>query len=68
MASMVLFMNNGQSRLIRLVALRGDFPFYGTIETKPANSYELVKSGGHAMMDESLASQYEVSSGFHPRW
>jgi putative ABC transport system permease protein len=63
MASMVLFMNNGQSRLIRLVALRGDFPFYGTIETKPANSYDLVKSGGHAMMDESLASQYEVSSG-----
>ncbi len=63
MASMVLFMNNGQSRLIRLVALRGDFPFYGTIETMPANSYELVKSGGHAMMDESLASQYEVSSG-----
>lgn len=63
MASMVLFINSGQSRLIRLVALKGDFPFYGTIETKPTNTYELVKGGGHAMMDESLASQYEVSSG-----
>lgn len=63
MASMVLFINSGQSRLIRLVALKGDFPFYGAIETTPANSYELVKQGGYAMMDESLASQYEVSSG-----
>lgn len=63
MASMVLFMNNGQSRLIRLVALRGDFPFYGEIETMPENSYDLVKGGGYAMMDESLAGQYEVSSG-----
>ena len=63
MASMVLFMNNGQSRLIRLVALRGEFPFYGAIETLPENSYSLVKGGGYAMLDESLASQYEVSSG-----
>jgi putative ABC transport system permease protein len=62
MASMVLFLNNGQSRLIRLVALKGDFPFYGTIETKPANAYQKMKSGGYAMLDEALASQYEVSS------
>jgi putative ABC transport system permease protein len=63
MASMVLFLNNGQSRLIRLVALKGNFPFYGAIETKPTNSYEQMKSGRYAMLDESLASQYEVSSG-----
>jgi putative ABC transport system permease protein len=62
MASMVLFLNNGQSRLIRLVALKGDFPFYGAIETKPANAYQKMKSGGYAMLDEALASQYEVSS------
>jgi putative ABC transport system permease protein len=64
MASMVLFLNNNQSRLIRLVALRGNFPFYGSIETKPENAYELVqKKGKYAMLDETLASQYEVSSG-----
>jgi putative ABC transport system permease protein len=64
MASMVLFMNSGQSRLIRLVALRGDFPFYGTIETLPDDAYEKLKSRkGIALLDESLASQYEVSSG-----
>jgi putative ABC transport system permease protein len=62
MASMVLFLNNNQSRLIRLVALKGDFPFYGTIETKPADAYAKMKSGKFAMLDETLASQYEVSS------
>jgi putative ABC transport system permease protein len=62
MASMVLFLNNGQSRLIRLVALRGAFPFYGEIETKPGNAYASLKKGNYALLDETLASQYEVSS------
>jgi putative ABC transport system permease protein len=63
MASMVLFLNSGQSRLIRLVAFEGPFPFYGAIETLPADAYEKVKTGGYAMMDETLATQFEVSSG-----
>lgn len=62
MASMVLFPHNQKSRLIRLVALEGEFPFYGKIETLPADAYELMKRGGYAMLDETLASQYEVSS------
>jgi len=63
MASMVLFMHNQKSRLIRLVAMEGDFPFYGKIETLPLDAYEKMKRGGYAMLDETLASQYEVSSG-----
>ena len=63
MASMVLFYNNNQSRLIRLLAIDGPFPFYGELVTQPSNANELMKKGGYAMLDESLASQYEVSSG-----
>lgn len=63
MASMVLFLRNQQSRLIRVVALKGNFPFYGEIETKPLDAYKKVKDGGFAMLDESLASQFEVSTG-----
>jgi len=62
MASMVMFMNTQQSRLVKLTALQGDFPFYGELLTLPSNAYELVKTGRFAMMDESLASQYQVSS------
>lgn len=64
MASMVLFLNSGQSRLIRLVALGGPFPFYGEIKTFPDDTYEKLKSGEqYAMLDETLASQYSVSTG-----
>ncbi|MEJ7645702.1 MAG: FtsX-like permease family protein [Chryseolinea sp.] len=62
MASMVLFLNSGQSRLIRLVALSGPFPFYGAIETLPVDAYDKMKTGRYAMLDEGLASQFEVSS------
>jgi putative ABC transport system permease protein len=62
MASMVLFLHNNQSRLIRVVAFEGEFPFYGKIKTQPDNAYDQMKMGGYAMLDESLASQYEVSS------
>lgn len=63
MASMVLFVNSGQSRLIRLVSLEGDFPFYGSIETLPPSAYQKMRNEGYALLDETLASQYEVSSG-----
>lgn len=63
MASMVLFVNSGQSRLIRLVALEGGFPFYGELKSKPEQAYSQMKKGGYALLDESLASQFEVSSG-----
>lgn len=62
MASMVMFMNTRQSRLVKLTALYGDFPFYGKLETLPATANDLMKSGGYAMLDESLARQFEISS------
>jgi putative ABC transport system permease protein len=62
MASMVMFMNTKQSRLIKLTALEGEFPFYGDLVTQPANAHERMQSGNYAMLDESLARQYEVSS------
>lgn len=63
MASMVLFVNSGQSRLIRLVALSGKFPFYGELKTQPTGAYTNMQNGSYAMLDEALASQFEVSSG-----
>jgi putative ABC transport system permease protein len=63
LSSMVLFKNTGQTRLIRLVAMQGDFPFYGDLLTLPADAYQQMKNGGVAILDEALASQYEVSSG-----
>lgn len=62
MASMVMFMNSGQSRLVKVTALQGAFPFYGEMITQPADAYQQVLTGRFVMMDESLASQYNISS------
>ncbi len=62
MASMVMFMNTGQSRLVKLTALKGDFPFYGKLVTQPSDAPILMRSGQMAMLDESLARQFEISS------
>jgi putative ABC transport system permease protein len=62
MASMVMFMNSGQSRLVKVTAMQGAFPFYGEMITQPFNAYQQVQTGRFVMMDESLASQYNISS------
>jgi putative ABC transport system permease protein len=62
MASMVMFMNSRQSRLVKLTAWQGDFPFYGQLVTAPADAYQRMQSGEYAMLDETLATQYEISS------
>ena len=62
MASMVMFMNTGNSRLVKVTGLEGSFPFYGQMITKPANAYLKTQTGNYVMLDESLATQYEVSS------
>lgn len=63
MASMVLFPKSGQSRLIRLVAIGGPFPFYGAFVTQPSNAYGELQKGGYALLDETLASQFGVKPG-----
>ncbi len=63
MASMAMFMTSTPgTRLVRVVALDGGFPFYGTVETLPSDAYEKVKNGPYIMLDENLASQYDVSA------
>ncbi len=62
MASMVMFMNNGQARLVRVMAFQGPYPFYGQVETLPEGAYGKISDGRFTILDESLASQYEVSS------
>lgn len=62
MASMVMFMNTGNARLVRLVSIGGNFPFYGKLVAEPPSALERMKSGRYAMLDDALARQYSVSS------
>lgn len=63
MASMVMFYPHRQTRLVKLWALGDEFPFFGTIQTQPPNARQQLRQPGYALVDESLATQYEISSG-----
>ena len=46
LASMVSFMTDMPgTRLVRIIAIEGDFPFYGDLVTLPENAVELMKKG-----------------------
>lgn len=62
-ASMVLFPKNGGSRLVQVRALEDGFPFYGEIETTPANGRKALRQGQNALVDRTLLLQYNARPG-----
>lgn len=62
-ASMVYFIKNGGSRLIQIKALEGKFPFYGKIETSPAQAATTFQEGRNALVDQTLMLQYQAKVG-----
>ncbi len=61
--SMVSFPGSGGSRLTQVHALRGDYPFYGRLETEPREAPLVYQQGRQALVDRSLALQYDVKVG-----
>lgn len=61
--SMVYFMKGEGSRLVQIRALKGNYPFYGTIETLPAAAAKSFKTGRRALVDHTLMLQYQAKTG-----
>ena len=62
--AMAYFPNNEGTRFVDVKALEGDFPFYGEIETAPAQAEERLKAtGSFALVDQVLMSQFDVQVG-----
>ena len=62
-ASMVYFPKNNKSRLVQVKAMKGEFPFYGSIETTENSDVQSFRKGNNVMIDESLAVQFNVGIG-----
>lgn len=62
-ASMAYFSASGQTRLARVRALEGDFPFYGEMETIPSGAAAQLKKGLYALVDEALLLQFGAHVG-----
>lgn len=61
--SMVYFPKSGNTRLSNIRALKGNFPFYGTLETIPIEAAGNFKSDSSALVDESLMTQFNIEVG-----
>jgi putative ABC transport system permease protein len=62
-SSMAFFPHTGASRLVQVRALRGNFPYYGKLETEPAGAGAQFHSGPDALVDERLMLQFNLRLG-----
>ncbi|WP_397446525.1 ABC transporter permease [Polaribacter sp. R77954] len=61
--SMAAFPKNDGTKLVKVRAMEGAFPFYGTIATKPKNAGANYQELGGALVDATLMLQYEINPG-----
>jgi putative ABC transport system permease protein len=62
-ASMVLFLKGQGTRLVQIRALKGEFPFYGTIESTPLSAASTFREGKEVLVDRTLMLQYSAQVG-----
>lgn len=61
--SMAWFPAGGQSRLMTVRAIEGPFPFYGDLETTPADAAERWLADGGALVDRAVMNLFDVQPG-----
>jgi len=62
-ASMVMFHRNDGTRLVQVRALGGDYPYYGDLETTPAQAGKTFRKNRQALVDKTLMLQFEARVG-----
>lgn len=60
--SMAAFPKGGQTKLVAVRAIEGNFPFFNPIKTMPVNAADTYKNGNmpKALIDKALAIQYQL--------
>ena len=61
--TMAVFPKSGGTRLVQVRALGGGFPFYGKMETLPSVAAQTFRSGGQAVLEESVLFQFRAIAG-----
>lgn len=62
-ASMAAFPQNDASKLMQVRGVEGAFPFYGELETEPANAAYTYQEKGAALVDATIMLQLGVKPG-----
>ena len=61
--SMAAFPKNEGTKLVKVRALEGAFPFYGNLTTKPENAGRTYQKLGGALVDATLLLQFDLAVG-----
>jgi putative ABC transport system permease protein len=61
--SMIYFIKTQGTRLVQVRALEGGYPYYGSLETTPAQAGLTFRSRRAALVDKTLMLQYGASVG-----
>ncbi len=61
--SMAAFPKNEGTKLVKVRAIKGNFPFYGNLVTEPANAGSKYQELGGAIVDATLLLQYNLKAG-----
>ncbi len=62
-SSMAYFPKSGDTRLVNIRAVAGDFPYYGRLITEPRQAAQAFQSGLSALVDDSVMLQFEAQVG-----
>src|SRR5690606_24815318 len=62
-ASMAFFPRTGDTRLVTVRAIEGDYPYYGAVLTRPASAARTYLGGKEALVDGTLMQQFGVAVG-----
>lgn len=62
-ASMALLPRTGSTRLVQVRAPEPGYPFYGTVETRPAGAWSRLDGGRNAVVDPALLTTLGASIG-----
>ena len=61
--SMAAFPKNEGTKLVKVRAIEGNFPFYGTLDTEPVLAALQYQEKGGALVDATLMLQYNLKPG-----
>ena len=61
--SMAFFSKNGDTKLVDVKGLEGNFPYYGRLETEPRKAADSYKMNKGALVDATLMLQFNLNEG-----
>ncbi len=61
--SMMRFLPEGGARLMQIRGIDGEYPFYGKVETRPADAWSTLQTGGGVLVEPAILDQFGSSIG-----